>query len=206
MNKTIMFSIILLCCLLGCVHRLQIDQLPPGSEDFSPSAVGVVIPATLKAVELRVNGSDVDPDPEFVKFVLGKLRRTHVFSEVNLPEDMSKTKGREKAVRLRLFVDSRVDTHETATLLKFVATCASLFLLSPVLALTDDFDTTIQLKIVRFDGEEKYYNTGMKGTNQYSIFNTSKSRKEVRREVIEKTVNALMKQLIDDIDFFATKA
>ena len=132
-------------------------------------------------------------------------RRTHIFSEVNLPDDMSKTKLREKAVRLRLLADSRVNTHETANFLKFAATCASLFLLSPVLPLTDDFNTTIQLKVIRFDGEEKYYTTRIKGTNHYSLFNVSKSRKEVRREVIEKTLNAIMKQLTEDIAFFAIK-
>ena len=205
MNKKIMFSIILFCCVFGCAHKLEIHQLPPGSEDFLPSKIGVIIPAILKAVEVSVNGSDVDPDPEFIRSVLGKLRRTYVFSEVNLAEDASKTKMREKAVRLRLYVDSKVDTHETANLVKFAATCASLFLLSPVLSLTDDFDATITLKAMRYDGEEKYYKSRMKGINHYSIFNTSQSRREARTEVTEKTLNSLMRQIMEDIDFFAMK-
>ena len=205
MNKKVMFSIMLLCCALGCAHRLEIHQLPPGSEDFLPSEVGVVIPAILKAVEVRVNGSDINPDPEFVRLVLGKLRRTYIFSEVNRAEDVSKMKMREKAVRLRLLVDSEVNTHETANLVKFAATCASLFLLSPVLSLTDDFDATITLKAIRHDGEEKYYTSRMRGINHYSIFITSQSRREVRTEVTQRTLNSLMRQLMKDSDFFAMK-
>jgi len=60
MNKKIMFSLMLLCCLFGCAHRLEIHQLPPGSEDFLPSKVGVVIPAILKVVEVKVNRNEVD--------------------------------------------------------------------------------------------------------------------------------------------------
>jgi len=45
----------------------------------------------------------------------------------------------------------------------------------------------------------------MKGTNHYSIFNTSQSRRNVRTEVIEKTLNSLMRQIMEDIDFFAVK-
>jgi len=184
---------------------LEIHQLPPGSEDFLPSEVGVVIPAILKAVEVKVNRNKVDPDPEFVRLVLQKIRRTYIFSEVNFVEDASKMKMREKAVRLRLLMDSEVNTHETANLMKFAATCASLFLLSPVLSLTDDFDATIMLKAVRYDGVEKYYKSRMKGTNHYSVFTVSQSRRDVRTKVIEKTLNSLMRQIMEDIDFFAMK-
>ena len=203
MKKKMVILVVILLYLAGCARWLEIHQLPLGSEDFLPSEVGVAIPAILKAVEVRVNGSDIDPDPEFVRLVLGKLRRTYIFSEVNLAEDASKMKMREKAVRLRLLVDSEVNTHETANLVKFAATCASLFLLSPVLSLTDDFDATITLKAVRYDGEEKYYKSRVKGTNHYSIFTISQSRREVRTEVTEKTLNSLMTQLMEDIDFYA---
>jgi len=205
MKRKIIVLIVLLFCLPGCAHWLEVYQEPPGSENFLPSEIGVVIPAILKAVEVRVNGNEVDPDPEFVRLILQKIRRTYIFSEINLPEDASKMKMREKAVRLWLLVDSKVNMHETANLLKFAATCASLFLLSPVLSLTDDFDATITFKAVRYDGEEKYYKSRMKGTNHYSIFNTSQSRRHVRTEVTEKTLNSLMRQIMKDIDFFAMK-
>ena len=204
MNKKIMFSIILLCCALGCAHRLDIYQLPPGSEDFLPSEIGVTVPAILKTVEVRVDGNEVvDPDPEFIRFVLQKIRRMHVFSEVNPAEEAGKTKMREKAVKLHLLVDVEVDTHEALNLVKFTATCASLFLLSPVLKLTDDFDATILLKAVRYDGKDKIYRTRLRGTNHYPIFGVLQSRRDARAEVMTKTLNSLMRQIMEDVNFYA---
>jgi hypothetical protein len=203
MNKITVF-IVLVMCSFGCAHRLDIYQLPPGSEEFLPSEIGITIPAILKTVEIRVDGNEVvDPDPEFIRFVLQKIRRMHVFSEVNSAEEAGKTKMREKAVKLHLLVDVEVDTHEALNLVKFTATCASLFLLSPVLTLTDDFDAAIQLKAVRYDGNDKIYKTRVRGTNHYPVFGVAQSRRDARAEVMTKTLNSLMKQIMEDIDFYA---
>jgi hypothetical protein len=205
MKRKIIILIVILLYLAGCAHWLEIHQLPPGSEDFLPSEVGVVIPAILKSVEVRVNGEEVEPEQDFIRLVLKKIRRTYVFSEVYLAGESAKTKLREKAVKLKLFVDTEVDTHEISNLVKITATCASLFLLAPVLPLKDDFDATIILKAVRYDGKERYYKSRLRGTIHYPIFGVSQSRKDARAEVMTKTLNSLMNQMMENIDFYAIK-
>ena len=77
MKKKITVFIVLIICLPGCVHWLDIHHAPPASEDFLPSEVGITIPAILKSVEVRVNGNEVvNPDPEFIRLVLQKLQRS----------------------------------------------------------------------------------------------------------------------------------
>ena len=110
---------------------------------------------------------------------------------------------REKAVKLHLFVDVGVDTHEVLNLVKITATCASLFLLSPVLKLTDDFDASILLKAVRYDGNDKILRSRVQGTNHYPIFRVAQSRRDARTEVITKALNSLMRQIMEDVNFYA---
>jgi len=188
---------------IGCAHRVEIDTLPPGSEDFLPSEVGILIPAIVKTTDLRINGKEIGPREQFTKLVLQKVQRTHVFLEVTPPEESGKTKRREKAVNLELSVNGEIDTNEATNLIKFTVNCATLFLFSSALQYKDEFDITMVLKAVRYDGREQYYENRIKGAIYYRIFGGAKAREETQDQVVTKTLNALMRQVMEDVDFFA---
>jgi hypothetical protein len=203
MKVKILLLLVFLFLSIGCAHRVEIHQLPPGSDDFLPSEVGILIPAILRSTDIRVNGKGIKPSEEFIRIVLQKVQRTHVFLEVSTAEKSGKTKMREKAVHMELSVDSMIDTNETTNLLKFAVNCATLFLFSSALPFKDDFDVTMALKTIRYDGEERYYKNRIKGANCYHIFGGEKARAEAWDQVVTKSLNSLMWQVMRDVDFFA---
>jgi len=195
--------VVLLCIALGCAHRVEINQPPAGSEDFLPSEVGILIPAVVKFSALRVNGMEIEPDTEFLKFVFQKVQRTHVFSEVSTPEESGNLPMRKKAVRLALSVNGTMEINQATNWLKLAANCVTLFLFSPAIPYKDSFDVTMMLKAVRYDGEEKNYRSRIKGSAYYGMFGGENARKAAREEVVTKLLNSLMGKVMGDIAFFA---
>lgn len=203
MKTKIMLFLILALWATGCAHRLEVDQLPPGSDDFLPSEVGLLIPAILEPMDVRENGEVLEPSREFTRLVLQKIQRTYVFSQVSSAAESGQIKQREKAVKLALSLNAYIDTNQATNWIKFSAVCASLFLLRPVLYLSDDFDVTAMLKATRQDGAEKYYKSRFKGTINYRLFGAMPAKREAREVAVEKLLNSLMRQVMGDINYFA---
>ena len=185
--------LIIACVLFGCAARVEIDRMPPGAEDFLPSEVGVLIPAIIRSTTLIVNGQAITPQPEFLDLVLQKIIRTHVFSEVRFPLDSAGMKMREKAVNLELQVTGRIRVNEFRNWTVGVVT----------LKFRDDFDVSMQLRAVRYDGEFKYYRSRITGNSYYQFFGGENARRETEEQVVEKSLNSLMRQIMQDIPFFA---
>jgi hypothetical protein len=203
MYRKITALVVLLCIAIGCAHRVEINQLPTGSEDFLPSEVSILIPAVVKFSALRVNGMEIEPDAEFLDLVLQKVQRTHVFLEVSAPEESGNLPMRKKAVRLSLSVNGIMEINQATNWLKLAANCVTLFLFSSAIPYKDSFDVTMLLKAVRYDGEEKNYRSRIKGDAYYSMFGGEAARKAAREEVVTKLLNSLMRQVMSDIAFFA---
>jgi hypothetical protein len=180
-------------------------DLPPGTEDFLPSEVGIHVPAVLEKLDLRVNGSDIEPPEEFSRLIVQKLQRTYVFQEVAALADSGMMKHREKAVNLRMTINSVLDTNVITTLVRFAANCVTLFLLSPALPYKDEFDVTIILKAVRSDKAERFYRSRIRGSTCYRFFGGEQARREAQDQVLTRGLNDLMRQIMKDVDFFARK-
>jgi hypothetical protein len=194
--------VVFLFLSIGCAHQVEIHQLPPGSEDFLPSEVGILIPAIVMVPDMMINGNTINLGDEFTKLVFQKVQRTHVFLEVTLPEDSGKTKLREKAVNLEVSVNGEIGTKEATNLIKFAVNCATLFLFSSTLQYKDEFDITMVLRAVRYDGMERYYKSRIKGVTSYRIFGGVKAKEATKDQVITKTLNSLMRQVMGDIAFY----
>ena len=195
--------VMLLCIALGCAHRVEIDKFPAGSEDFLPSEVGLLIPAIIRSTNLIINGQTITPQSEFLDLILQKVRRTHVFSEVSFPLDSAGMQMREKAVNLELQVTGRIRVNEARNWIVGAVNFATLFLFSSTLKFRDDFDVSMQLRAVRYDGEFKYYSSRITGNCYYQFFGGENARRETEERVVEKSLNSLMRQIMQDIPFFA---
>jgi hypothetical protein len=195
----------LLFLAFGCAHRVEMIDLPPGTEDFLPSGVGIRVPAVLEKLDLRVNGNNIEPPEEFSRLIVQKLKRTYVFQEVAALADSGMMKDREKAVNLRMSINGALDTNEIANLVRFAANCVTLFLLTPALPYKDEFDVTILLKAVRSDKAEHFYRSRIKGVTFYRFFGGEQARWEAQDQVLTRCLNDLMRQLMRDVDFFAMK-
>ena len=196
--------LLIVCILFGCAaYRVEINQLPPGAEDFLPSEVGILIPAIVRSTNLIVNGQTITPEPAFLDLVLQKIRRTHVFSEVSYPLESGGMKMREKAVNLELQVTGRIRVNEARNWIVGAVNVVTLFLFSSALQFRDDFDVSMQLRAVRYDGEFKYYRSRITGINSYYLLGGENARREAEERVVEKSLNVLMRQVMQDIPFFA---
>jgi len=197
--------LLIVCILFGCAaYRVEIKQLPPGAEeDFLPSEVGILIPAIVRSTNLIVNGQTITPEPAFLDLVLQKIRRTHVFSEVSYPLESGGMKKREKAVNLELQVTGRIRVNEARNWIVGAVNVVTLFLFSSALQFRDDFDVSMQLRAVRYDGEFKYYRSRITGLNYYYLLGGENARREAEERVVEKSLNALMMQVMQNIPFFA---
>lgn len=203
MRSKVAALLIIVCVLFGCATRVEIDRMPPGAEDFMPSEVGVLIPAIMRSTNLIINGQTITPQPEFLDLVLQKIIRTHVFSEVSFLLDSAGMQMREKAVNLELQVTGSIHVNEARNWVVGAVNFATLFLFSSALKFRDDFDVSMQLRAVRYDGEFKYYRSRITGNSYYQFFGGENARKETEERVVEKSLNSLMRQVMEDIPFFA---
>lgn len=203
MRSKVAALLIIVCVLFGCATRVEIDRMPPGAEDFMPSEVGVLIPAIMRSTNLIINGQTITPQPEFLDLVLQKIIRTHVFSEVSFLLDSAGMQMREKAVNLELQVTGSIHVNEARNWVVGAVNFATLFLFSSALKFRDDFDVSMQLRAVRYDGEFKYYRSRITGNSYYQFFGGENARKETEERVVEKSLNFLMRQVMEDIPFFA---
>lgn len=203
MRSKVAALLIIVCVLFGCATRVEIDRMPPGAEDFLPSEVGVLIPAIMRSTNLIINGQTITPQPEFLDLVLQKIIRTHVFSEVSFLLDSAGMQMREKAVNLELQVTGSIHVNEARNWVVGAVNFATLFLFSSALKFRDDFDVSMQLRAVRYDGEFKYYRSRITGNSYYQFFGGENARKETEERVVEKSLNSLMRQVMEDIPFFA---
>ncbi len=203
MRSKVAALLIIVCVLFGCATRVEIDRMPPGAEDFMPSEVGVLIPAIMRSTNLIINGQTITPQPEFLDLVLQKIIRTHVFSEVSFLLDSAGMQMREKAVNLELQVTGSIHVNEARNWIVGAVNFATLFLFSSALKFRDDFDVSMQLRAVRYDGEFKYYRNRITGNSYYQFFGGENARKETEERVVEKSLNSLMRQVMEDIPFFA---
>ena len=196
--------LLIVCIVFGCAaYRVEIKQLPPGAEDFLPSEVGILIPAIVRSTNLIVNGQTITPEPPFLDLVLQKIRRTHVFSEVSYPLESGGMKMREKAVNLELQVTGSMRVNEARNWIVGAVNVVTLFLFSSALQFRDDFDVSMQLRAVRYDGELKYYRSRITGINSYYLLGGENARRVAKERVVEKSLNVLMRKVMQDIPFFA---
>ncbi len=207
-GKTVMYHkmgvfLFFIFVFAGCAHSVDMRQLPPGSEDFLPSEVGLRIPAIIKSANLWVNGQEITPNSRFYNLVLQKLQSTHVFLQVAFQENSRNMLMREKAVSLELTANGVIDTNQTSNQVKLIANLATLFIFSSALPFKDEFDVTMALKAIRYDGKEKYYKSRIKGSISYLLFAGEKARQDAQEQVVNKLLNSIMRQVIQDIPFFS---
>lgn len=196
-------SIILTMLLSGCAaHWSNIDLKPDGADSLAPYT-GDKKTASCVAImnDLRVksNGQEVNASSEFHKRFVANLKDARVFESV--VSDMPATKP-EKYVNLSLAVNENQDTNQGANVAKGFFIGLSLYLLTPVLPLSYDFESEMLLNATRWDGKSKQYSAKGNGSASYQLFaNARMAGSEVRAKVTNNNLNALMNQLVQDTDF-----
>jgi hypothetical protein len=201
--KKIVGVMIVFMFLSGCTyHWANIDLKPNGSDLITPYAGNkkiVSCVAIMNDLRVKSNGQDVNASSEFHKRFVINLKDTNIFESVVF--DMPTAKP-EKYVNFTLSVNENQDTNQGANMAKGFFIGLTLYLLTPVLPLSYDFESEMLLNATRWDGKTKQYVTKGKGSASYHLFaNPIMAGQEVRNKVTNNNLNALMNQLIRDTDF-----
>ncbi|MBH0180444.1 MAG: hypothetical protein HP490_01870 [Nitrospira sp.] len=106
-------------------------------------------------------------------------------------------------VTARITFDETIDSHSGPTALKGIVIGASMFLLSPFIELDYDYTAQAHLELERWDGHITHYDARSSGTAHYNLFGASPVViNELKGQVIETCLNALMNQLVHDTPLY----
>lgn len=196
-------AIILMMLLAGCTsHWTNIDLKPDGSDSMNAySGSGKTANSVAIMSELRVksNGLDVNASDNFQKRFILNLKDSKIFESV--VQEMPTPKP-DKYVSFALSVNENHDQHQGANVTKGIFIGLSLYLLTPVLHLSYDFESHMLLNATRWDGKTKEYVAKGQGSSSYQLYaNRAAVSGDVQATVTKNNLNALMNQLVQDTDF-----
>ncbi|BEH09648.1 MULTISPECIES: hypothetical protein [Geobacter] len=196
-------GVILAMVLSGCTaHWTNIDLKPEGADSLNAYSGGkktTSCVAVMNDLRVKSNGQEVNASSEFQKRFVTNLKDTKIFESVIT--DMPTTKP-EKYVNFALTVNENQDTNQGANVAKGFFIGLSLYLLTPVLPLSYDFDSEMLLNATRWDGKTKQYVAKGQGSASYHLFaNAPMAGGEVRAKITNNNLNALMNQLVRDTEF-----
>jgi hypothetical protein len=195
-------TLILAVGLSGCTaHWTNIDVKPDAAAPVDHYSNRTLSNCMAIMDDLRVtsNGQAVDANEAFQKRFMTNLKDTHLFSKVTTE---TPTIQPDKMANFALSVAENQDTNQGANAAKGFFIGASLYLLTPVLPLSYDFAQDMTLNVTRSDGRSKRYTAKGKGEARYHLFaNAPMAGEEVRGQIINNNLAALMNQIKQDADF-----
>lgn len=200
-----------LVSVYACDRWTQFD----GASNFSPLSVqthtsivaGDRVPVALGVVRIFRNGAPLDPSLAFDQRVASVLVETQLFSHLIYPDQGRPSLEGRKHVTVRLLVNETAERHAGWNAFKGFAIGASLFLLAPFVSLEYDYASQMTLELHRWDGHTKRYTAVSSGTAHYHLFGaTPLITEELNGQVTERTLNALMVQLVNDAGLYMAGA
>jgi hypothetical protein len=188
----------------GCASWTTIKEKPALSDNFQyPERITQheKFPAYLIDTKFSINGNDVNASQDFIERLLTNFNRTQLFSFVKkgVPETSNI-----KYYRLRFNCNERKDTNQGTAFVKGFFIGLTLFLLTPALPLTYDYDANMTLYATNWDGVTKEYSAKSSGTANFHLFaNPVLAGGDVEAKVINANLNSLMNQMMRDGAFYS---
>lgn len=201
MKKAICLLVVFL--LTGCtLHWNKIETKPDGADNFVPYSGGAErCSAVFADLRVKQNGLDVNASTDFQKRFATALKDTKLFESV-LVEPTTSMPSRH--VTFSLKVNENQDTNQGANVTKGFIIGLSLYVLTPIIPLSYDFESEMILQAARWDGKTKDYTAKGKGSAGYHLFaNAPVAGNELRAVITNNNVNALMNQLVNDLEFIS---
>ena len=203
MKKIIAVSLII--GLSGCaMHWTDIDIKPDGANAVSghlnnkPVSGCLAIMADLK---VKLNGHETNPSLGFQNRFITHIKDTKIFDSVI--HDMPSIKP-ERYVSFVLESDENEEKDQAVNAVKGFFIGLTLFVLTPVIPLSYEFESDMHLYATRGDGKTNRYNAKGKGSVSYQFFGAAKASQELISEVTNNNINSLINQLSLDENFLCS--
>jgi hypothetical protein len=194
----------LMCSLSACTRWIEVKAPSSGPQETISHTLSSDerVPLVMDTFRLSQNGTPQNPSSEAERRILNAVRETRLFSTL-VPLGGASPSADGKAVTARVTFDETIDSHSGHTALKGIVIGASMFLLSPIIELDYDYTVQAHLELERWDGHVTHYQARSSGTAHYNLFGASPVViDELKGQVIETCLNALMHQLIEDTPLY----
>jgi hypothetical protein len=191
-----------MCEMTACIQWIEVKHPVSGPQETVSHSVPSHdrVALVMDTFRFSQNGTPQNPSSEIERRVLNAVQETRLFSTL-VPLGADPASFGDKAVTARVTFDETIDPHPGRTALKGIVIGASMFLLSPIIKLDYDYAVQASLELERWDGQVKLYEARSSGTARYHLFGASPVMlDELKGQVTEAGLRALMNQLIQDTD------
>lgn len=195
---------VVMCSMTACTRWIDVKALSSSPQETLSHAFpsDERVPLVMDTFRMSQNGTPQHPSSEAERRVLNAVQETRLFSTL-IPLGGAATSTEGKTVTARITFDETIDSHSGPTALKGIVIGASMFLLSPFIELDYDYTAQAHLELERWDGHITHYDARSSGTAHYNLFGASPVViNELKGQVIETCLNALMNQLVHDTPLY----
>jgi len=191
-------SLLMVVLTTGCYSHISMTKLPPNSDKVVAStATTRLFAAYLTSIQVTLNGCPVNMNPTFEQRFLGRLQETRLFSDVVSSIGREK-RAEEPHFELVLHVSETQYLHSFSNGIKGFFIGVSLFLLTPVLPNHYEHEAEMTLTVRAPNSVEKEYKARARGSAYATLDRIQMANTKVVGGVVERCINSIMNQLLDD--------
>jgi hypothetical protein len=148
------------------------------------------------------NGAPRSSPAEAERLLLDSLSDLGLFARVESTPSLDQSVNT-KIVRAHMLIDESLDPHPGEAAWKALVIGASMFTLTPLLPLKQDYAVRVTLELERWDGIVRQYHGQSAGTVRYHVFGaTPLLIQELQGHVTESCLTTLMQQVVEDTPFY----
>jgi hypothetical protein len=205
---TLMYWGLFILTTAGCARWVEMMPTPTDGQDAAAQTIATDerVPLLMDRVRTTRNGSPQNPSADTEQRILGSFADTGLFSHLAATNSVAPASA-EKVIRARLLFDEAIDPHAGSAAWKGIVISASMYLLTPFLALEYDYAAHMILELERWDGQIKRYESQSAGTARYQLFGATPIMiDELKGHVTESCLTELNRQIVRDTTFYAASS
>jgi hypothetical protein len=196
----------LVAFLSGCSTVVNIS--PDHTQRLSHTVVGPKQDAVISSVRLTVlpepyrtfGTAGLERTEALERSILKyKLQSTKLFSRII---DVDEVDADSRVFSFKLTVSGSTDEHRGAAIGKAIVTGLTLMLAAPFMRHQIDYDETVTLEVVRWDGEKRAYTESGAGSASFHLLAAANVEGVLMRETHSRVLDALMNRVVQDSTFY----
>lgn len=188
--------------LNGCATRINVTEQSIGAEGFTPAPT---IPhyarpiVFVRQVAANRGGMQQPVGDQFLRQVKYKLQESELFSDVTFQKPWA------KPITIKLSVEDFHDRHAATNMPKAILTGLSLFLLSPILPIYEEYHIDVAAEVTSPEGQTKLYRAKAKSEMYCMVMETQNAIRDMYATSVNRALNSLVSQMLMDQPLLAHK-
>jgi hypothetical protein len=199
-NRILLFlCIVSLSILTGCYSLTNMQKnLPNSDKILTPDQANKIPPAYMLSIQTTWDGTGNNVNQGFETRFIGRLQEASLFSDVISILGRNRRDEQEPHYALTLHVNEKAEYDNFENGVKAFFIGLSLFVLTPALPMTREFESEMILKVVAPNKQEKEYKSSEIGSLTCTMNECVQGWNKLTGEVTDKTMTSLINQLVID--------